>query len=306
MSKITKILVTGGTGFIGGFLLPRLIESGQEVFVITRKLPAVKKIHNLRYLKADLCDTGSLLAIKRQIGSCEALIDLAALIPAGISADKQNIVSNALQSIKANIIGHVNLLNFIGNKLKKIIYVSSIDVYGPLLRATCTEELPTAPETFYGATKLFVERAYKIFCDKNKIDLVTLRFSQIYGPGEHPINVIPIFIDKIKSNLPLPLFGDGRDTRSFLYVDDAVDAICLAMKKNKKGVFNVAGTQTVSINNLIRMLQILSKKPVKLQHLPRKKRPSRQNVDIEKAGKYLGFHPRISIKQGLAKMIKEA
>lgn len=303
MSKIIKVLITGGTGFLGSNLLPSLLLEDYEVFVITRKLPMEKKVKNLHYLKADLCDTKSLASIKREIRSCEILIDLAALIPVGLSFNGQNSVNDAIRNINVNIIGHVDLLNFVSKKLKKIIYASSIDVYGSSVGYE--ENSPTFPDTFYGASKLFMEHVYKIFCQRNNISPIILRFSQIYGHDEHPINVIPTFVKRIVSGQPLHVFGKGDDVRSFLYIDDAVKAICLATVKNKKGTFNVAGREAVSVKELVRTFQLLVRKPVGLKYFPRKKRLTKQEVCINKISKELGFKPSVSIKQGLAQVMSK-
>ncbi len=250
-----NILVTGGTGFLGKRFLDSVADSTDKFLVITRQ-KALKSSQNCRYLTADLEQAASLESIAPDLQDAEVLIDLAAMIPSRQNKDSFHAF------LEANFNSHIHLLKQCGSKLKKIIYASTIDVYGPMLDHPHNEADATAPSTAYGATKLFMEHYYRLFCNEHNIELTILRFSQIYGPKEPIIKVIPIFIDRIMNNAPLKIVGSGEDLRRYLFIDDAVDAIRIALNSNKTGIYNVAGETPTSMNDLLDVLKKIAPNPL--------------------------------------------
>jgi nucleoside-diphosphate-sugar epimerase len=292
-----KILVTGGTGFLGKRFLESIEDSSDTFLVITRKatLPSTK---NIQYLEADLNQIESLERIAAKIQDCEVLIDLAAMIPSKENKDSFNAY------LEANFNSHITLLKQCGGKLKKIIYASTIDVYGPMKSTPLKETQQTLPSTAYGTTKLFLEHYYRFFCDENNIDLVTLRLSQIYGPTEPRMTkVIPIFVNKVLNDQTLKIYGSGEDLRRYLYIDDAADSIKLALSTNQTGAYNVAGEDVSSMNQLVALLGDISSKQLDVEKVsggPRKD----YYMDISKIKQELGFLPKFTLKEGLEEILK--
>jgi len=292
-----KILVTGGTGFLGKRFLESIENSADSFLVITRRtnLPST---NNIQYLQADLNQIESLEHIAAKIQDCEVLIDLAAMIPSKENKDSFNAY------LDANFNSHVALLKQCGPKLKKVIYASTIDVYGPMDSMPHKETQLTLPSNAYGTTKLFLEHYYRVFCKDNDINLVTLRFSQIYGPNEPRMTkVIPIFVNKVLNDDTLKINGSGEDLRRYLYIDDAVDSIKLALSTNKNGAYNVAGEDVSSMNQLVTFLGEVSAKQLSVEKVSGGP-PKDYYMDISKIKEDLGFLPKFTLKQGLEQILK--
>lgn len=290
-----KILILGGTGFLGRQFLKMVGETDDTFFVITRQT-TFSSSKNIHYLEADLSSKEALKNIANTIADVDVLIDLAARIPSKKNDESFN------DFLDDNFNFHVHLLPFCPN-IKKIIYASTIDVYGALHNFPFTENHPTFPTTDYGATKLFLEHYYRLFCQRQSIDLVILRFTQIYGPNEAPIKVIPIFVDRILTNKSIKVIGTGEDLRRYIYIDDAAYSIQLALKHNIQGIYNVASDEIVSLNQLIEVLKEVSNKDFEVERVNGNP-PKHYYMDNTKIKEALHFSPKFSLKQGLEEVLK--
>lgn len=289
-----SLVLTGATGFLGRHLVSSLQDSAYQVQAISRS-PKTSQ-GQVHYLQADLEQLATLEAIRPDIQDAEILVDLAALIP------KSGQQAGFEAFYEANVNSHIRLLEQLP-ALKKVVYASTIDVYGPMGAAAHHEGLLPQPTNTYGLTKLWMEQYYQQYCRAKGIDLTILRFTQLYGPGDPIIKVIPIFIDRILKKKPLTLKGTGEDLRCYLYVADAVQAIELALTSSKTGIFNVAGEQLTSMNDLVACLEKISPYPIEIERIAGAP-PRHYYMDASKIRANWGFQQRYLLEDGLTETLQ--
>ena len=295
-----KILIIGGTGFIGKKLIQKLASFKYSIYVISRHF-VKSRYKNIHYIKADLTNLKSLSRIKKYFRNSYLLIDLASYIPQSSSLKSSD--QNLKFFFNINILGKINLLKVLDNNVKRLIYISTIDVYGDS-EGIYTEDSSTNPTSYYGATKLATEKIYQVYCKQKCLKLTILRLSQVYGAGEPMIKAIPKLIDKIVNKKSISLYGNGIEKRRFIYIGDVVDAITNLLRSNKVGIYNIAGEEITSIKQLLRTIEkILGSKAVIIKKPLNK--ATHKIMSINKAKKELKFFPKVSMKEGLSKMIKE-
>ena len=298
---MTKILLTGGTGFVGKHLIERLGKKNFEIIAITRKdtPSASRKLH---YIKADLTSYSSVQRIKKEISNCKVYILLSALIPD--SKKEHSEFETIDNNLSYNFVAHVNLLKNICKDVEKIVFVSSIDVYGHYKNTWHKEEDVCFPDTYYGAMKLATENLLRIYCKNNHIKLLVLRPSQVYGPGDLPIKVIPKFTLNILNNREIKLYGGGIARRRYLYVEDLIGAINLAVQKDVEGVFNIAGKEIISIRKVIEIIEGAAGKKARVKILNNNTHVLDCILDTNKAETTLGFRPKVSLEKGISLTVR--
>ena len=241
-----KILITGGSGFIGKNLIPELND--YELFVLCKEIPKYR-CSNVEYLICDLLDLDSLKRIKSIIACCDIVIDLASL-------SSKNVDINNFEN---NVLMKTNLINILDHQ-KKIIYISTIDVYGNSFGQYDENDLPH-PTSYYGVSKLICEQILETYCLNNNVDLIVLRLSQVYGHNQANTNTVVNFIKVIDEGGNIQLFNEGIDKRKYIYIDDVIKIIKSMIEMKATGIFNVAGDEIVSIYDLIKTIEkLLNKK----------------------------------------------
>jgi UDP-glucose 4-epimerase len=247
------ILITGASGFIGS----RLVSSA------CRKLDA-KNIIAFSSKAVHACPSIIYSGLNYKLSSAEhALLETAeVLIHLGAFTPKNGQQTNAIDECNSNISFTERILSLPLNNLKKIIYISTLDVYKPDL--ITTENTLTIPSSMYGWSKLYCERMTAIYAEQNKLTYQLLRIGHVYGPGEEKYaKFIPNAIKKILADEPIELWGDGSEIRSFIYIDDVVKAILRAVTlDNNMGPINVVGGNPITIKELIGQLILVSGKVV--------------------------------------------
>jgi len=310
--KHQKILVTGGAGFIGSHLVDRLLNEGFEVTVIdnldTGHLKNIahhqdnKKFH---FIKGDIRD---LDLVKKTMKGIDAVFHEAALASVTLS------VENPLLTNDINVTGTLNLLKASSDlHTKRFIYASSAAIYGDTQPPLKREDMTLGPTSPYGVSKLAAENYVKIFRKVYGLETVSLRYFNVYGPRQRFDiqcaygGAITIFINRLLRNMPPIIYGDGEQTRDFVYVEDVVEASMLALNsKNAVGeAFNIATGTNVSVNEVANTLkEIMNRKALKTIHTePRPTDIRHGYADISKAKRILGFHPKVSLKEGLVKLV---
>ncbi len=297
MQSSYKILVTGGTGFIGKHLINRLQAQGHRLTVIDN-LSASQKNQlpsNIKFYQQDIDDPALIKlfkAIKPQV-----VYHLAA---------DNRITSSPQETISSNVIGTFNMLNLSKlTKVKHFIFTSSAAVYGESKNLPIKETHPTKPISAYGVSKLTGELYCQLF--KNYFPSTIFRFANVYGPGQNSSSeggVVAIFINQFLKNQKPIIYGTGKQTRDFVYVDDVIDALVLALKKPQLATLNIGSSQPTSILKLLTITSKLLNKPISYTRKP--KRP----VEIEKslfshqlATQKLGWQPKTSLTTGLQQTI---
>ncbi|MCX5711941.1 MAG: SDR family oxidoreductase [Candidatus Omnitrophica bacterium] len=298
-----KYLVTGGAGFIGSHIVDALLEKGAQVRVIDNFSSG--KMSNLAFardkidlLKADIRSKKDCLKATRGM---DCVLHQAALrsVPKSFN--------NPKEYNEVNIQGILNMLEAaVENKVKTFVFASSSSVYGDVKEFPESEDFTPAPISPYALTKLTGEHYCKVFSLRYGLSTVALRYFNVFGPrqsldDEYAV-VIPKFIDCMLKNKRPPIYGTGKQSRDFTYVDNVVNANILAsLKKNSKGdVFNVASGRDYSILELVSILNKLTRNKIKPVFLD--KRPGdvfRTAAGLSNIKKVLGYKAKIDFIQGL-------
>ncbi|NJD78020.1 MAG: SDR family oxidoreductase [Candidatus Methanoperedens sp.] len=307
-----KCLVTGGAGFIGSHIIEYLLKHQHEVVCLDNfdpsYDPAIKKtniahfLHNRNFelVKGDVRDKDMLK---------KSLIDINYIFHEAALVSVMESMRDPVKTIEVNTIGTLNILDVaLSSNVKKTIIASSAAVYGDLPELPKKESMIPAPKSPYAISKLNCEYAAKIFFEEYGLKTTSLRYFNVYGPRQDLTSpyaaVIPNFIKKALKNETITIYGDGTQTRDFIFIDDVVHSNELAMSKGDGGVFNVANGRTISINTLAELIIELTDSGSKILYKePRKGDIKYSIADITEIKK-IGFKPVFSLKDGLKYTIK--
>jgi UDP-glucose 4-epimerase len=298
------ILIVGGAGFVGSHLADRLITEGYSVAIVDNLSSGVKKNVNnkARFYKIDICNSEISDIFEKE--KPKIVFHLAAQI------DLRRSVENPIEDANINILGSLNVLdNCIKYKIEKIVFASSGGaIYGDADIIPTPEDYPEYPLSPYGINKLTVEKYlnyyYKIF----GLPFVSLRFSNIYGPRQNSkgeAGVVAIFCDKMLSKKQPIIYGNGEQTRDFVYVEDVVDALVLAINSKKIGIFNIGSTKETDINTIFEKIRKIMNSACEEVHIPAKiGEQKRSCLDCHRAKNELGWEPKYNLEKGLEETVK--
>ncbi|MBI2850287.1 MAG: SDR family oxidoreductase [Chloroflexi bacterium] len=300
-----KAVVTGGAGFIGSHLIEALVARGYRVTVLDDLSSG--KLDNIReFLPSVQFKQGSVteLPLLREIfQGVDYVFHLAAI------ASVQKSIDDPAASHEVNVTGTLNvLLAALENKVKKVVFSSSAAVYGDIPVPPAKEEMAPCPLSPYAADKLAAETYCQVFGRVYQLPTVSLRYFNVYGPRQDPksqyASVIPAFMSAVKDGKPPTIFGDGEQTRDFVFVKDVVAANLLAAETDMCGVFNISRGESVSINRLAKLIIKLTGKRLEPVHRePRAGEIKHSLADISKA-KASGYEPKYDLESGLAETLK--
>lgn len=303
-----NILVTGGAGFIGSHLTEELLNQGHQVVVVddlssgsTSNLPLDSK---LKFIQKDIlsCSPGDI-----QI-PIDAIAHLAA-IPSVVSSWDEPVKSHT-----SNLSATVSVIELCKRmNVSKVVFASSAAVYGDIDQIPISEQAPTRPISPYGLQKLASEDYLRLFAKHFNISAVALRLFNVYGPRQRPDSaysgVISIFSAAMRNNQSISIYGDGLQTRDFVFVKDVAKAFALALTKPMdRGEFlvcNVATAKKTSLLGLVEALRVnfpewnsgIEFKPSRLGDI------LESQADISRA-KEIGFHPEFDIMAGLERLVR--
>jgi len=308
--RYSKVLVTGGAGFIGSHLVDRLLNDGFEVRVLddvsTGRMENLVHHENRKDFDFVKGDVRNPELVKKAVTGVDVVFHEAALISVTRS------VENPALTNEINVAGTLNMLKASSDAgVKRFIHASSSSVYGEIETLPKREDLTTQPISPYAVSKLAAENYVKVFSEVYGLETVSLRYFNVYGPRQTigPYSgVITIFINRLMNNQPPIIFGDGEQTRDFTNVQDVVEANMLAMKnKSATGeVFNVATGEPTTINHLAKLLlQIMDRTSLKpVYEKPRPGDIRQSYADVSKARKMLGYEPKTVLREGLEKLVE--
>jgi len=303
-----KVLITGGAGFIGSHIADALVEKNYEVRILddfsTGNEANIKQLKG----KAEIIN-GSITdrsTVEKAMDGVDYLFHEAAQVSVAES------IKNQAKTWDINIKGTKLLLNAASaNKIEKAVLASSAAVYGNGGPLPKKEDMKPHPISPYGNTKLMGEYMAENYYKKEGLKAVCLRYFNVYGPRQSPkseyAGVISKFIDLMLKGERPTIYGDGEQTRDFVYVADVVRANILAMEneKIKSGVFNIATGKETSINELVKTInEILGKNIEPIYEGERPGDIKRSVADITKAKRKLGYRPEYNLKIGLEKTIE--
>lgn len=296
-----KIIVTGGKGFIGTHLVTKLLNEGHEVTCIDcswkrnndhDKLldiysKPIKK-YNIEYV-----DVAKQHHVRRVFKNFKPDIVYHLAAQTNVRTSIKNVKLDA----EDNIIGTINILNAcVTNKVKKVIFTSSGGtVYKNDGNIFKNEEDALDPESPYGLSKMTCEQYLKLYKNLKQLDYCILRLSNVYGPLQDPKNecgVIAIFLEAMKNNTQLKVFGDGGQSRDYVYIDDVISALMMAQELS--GTYNVSTGKTTTVNDLINILGCTNFKNVK--EVPGEIRHNSLDSSLLRSK---GWEPMIDIFEGI-------
>lgn len=302
-------VVTGCAGFIGSWLAERLLELGHTVVGIDCFLDhyprGIKEINleglgnneNFQFIPYSLLD----LDLVEILGDMDYVFHQAA--QAGV---RYSWGINFEVYTRNNILATQRLLEACRKSdVKKVIYASSSSVYGDTDSLPMKESDLPRPISPYGVSKLAGEHLCHLYYKNYGINSISLRYFTIYGPRQRPDMAFNRFIRAVLNDREILIYGDGKQTRDFTYVSDAIEANILAMKSRKKeGVYNIAGGSRITVNDCIEVLEEITGKNAIVRNTEAQKGDVKHTyADTSRAAKDLGYKPKISLKEGLEKEV---
>jgi len=291
-------LVTGGCGFIGVNLVSRLAARGDRIRVLDDL--SLGKREDLAHLDVDIQigDIRDLAAVSKALKGIDTVVHLAAHTRVVESVAKPRL------NFEINAIGTLNVLEACQEAgVKKMIFASTGGAILGEQEPPVHEGMVPRPVSAYGASKLCGEAYCSAFYGSYGLNTVALRFSNVYGPySYHKGSVVAQFFKNLMDHQPLTVYGDGQQTRDFLYVDDLVDAILGADKNNTPGeVFQIASGRETSLRTLLdAMRKALPDQKFDVRYEPARAGEIQRNyADISKARRLLGYNPQTKLEDGL-------
>lgn len=280
-----KILITGGAGFIGSHLANYLADEKHEVFVFDNLSTGDKARlnSNINFILGDITRIYDVNQLPKDF---DAVYHLAGLLDVKASIDKPDYYT------KINVLGTCNMLEFCrNNSINKFIYASS-----------CASDKPLSSP--YALTKYLPEYYCNLYNNVYGLDTLNVRFYNVYGEGMNLSGyrlVLSIFLEKYNSGEPLPIVGDGEQTRDYVYVGDIVSGLVKSLKPNNTNIrtINLGNNSSVSINNIIKMFG--SPKTI---NIPERDEPKHITpADLSPALELLGWEPKLKLKTWIQKQI---
>ncbi len=304
-----KVLVTGGAGFIGSHLVDGLLARGHSVTVLDDLSSGTMdnlKTHigksSFRFIQGDIRDVE---AVEQALAGVDAVIHEAAMISVPFSIKNPDFA----QSV--NVDGTLALLKAsLGHGVKRFVFASSCAVYGEQAELPISEDALPQPLSPYASSKLVAEKNCLIFHERDGLETVCLRYFNVYGPrqtfGEYA-GVMMKFFERLRSDQPPIICGDGEQTRDFIFVSDVVEANLLALERKSVAgeVINIGTREATSIKKLCEVfLRLVGKSELKpIYEVPRSGDIKHSLADITKAKKILSFKPKTSLEEGVKKLL---
>ena len=308
--KGKSILITGGAGFIGSHLVDRLSLENKVIILDNLSSGSLVNLerskNRITFIKGDILNKGLLKDIVAEV-EVEIIFHLAA------NTSILKSISDSCNDMSVNIEGTLNLLEAcVESNIERLIYSSSGAIFGEAKRLPIDEEHHLNPESPYAVSKLAAEKYCFAFHKIHGIPVTALRYFNVYGPRQgnsEYASVASTFLSRIKDDKPLTIFGDGKQTRDFVFIEDIVKAnMLVASHPAAVGeIFNIATGKGTSIDLLATIIKQINEQanPIVYHTAPVAGEIRHSQADINKARKLLGYNPQTSLKEGLLLTWKE-
>jgi UDP-glucose 4-epimerase len=308
---MSKIVVTGGAGFIGSHIAENLAKDGHEIVVVDnldpyysidlkkRNIDIVLSSGDATFINADVTD----LARMKEI--IDSTVDY--VYHEAAQAGVRISVEDPFKPNNVNVVGTLNVLKAsLDAGVKKVINASSSSVYGKVKYLPFDEQHPTEPVSPYGVSKLAAEHYCRVFYEVYGLPTTSLRYFTVYGPRMRPDLAISIFTRKMLANEPITVFGDGEQTRDFTYIEDVVEANkrLLYNKVTDGKVLNIGGGNRISVNDLIENLRLITGSTSEVINAGKQKGDTEDTLAcVDLGNKLIGYKPLFNINKGLNKFV---
>lgn len=293
-----KILITGGAGFIGSHLVEHFQETASEIRVLDNLRTG--SLSNLRGLKHTFIH-GSVTdpaIVREALKGIDLVFHLAALVSV------EESISKPIETVEINVMGLLNVLDAASAAgVGKLIFASSAAIYGDNPTIPKTEEMLPEPKSPYAITKLDGEHYLNLYHVPGKFETCAVRFFNVFGPRQNPKGgyaaAVPIFYERARKSETIRIFGDGEQTRDFIFVKDIVSAMDFASSASIHGVYNVGYGSHVSINELARTIVEITASNSTVEYLPN--RPGDVKHSLASVSRLLsaGWSPQFDLESGL-------
>lgn len=297
---MSKVVVTGGAGFIGSNLAQLLINEGRKVIIYDNLSSGYRRnleaLATAQFIAGDVRDSQALAAALR---GADTVFHLAA------SVGNTRSIEHPIDDAEINVIGTLRVLEAArAAGVRKIVFSSSAGIFGELKYLPIREDHPVEPDSPYGASKLAAEKMCLAYAKLYDLEAVCLRYFNVYGVSQRYDaygNVIPIFAYRMLRNQTVTIFGDGEQTRDFVNVRDVARANFLAAEAHGvSGAFNIASGRAITINRLVEFMSDAGDIRPTIEYGPPRKGDVRHSrADISAAGSAFAFEPRVDLIDGL-------
>ena len=298
-----RLLVTGGAGFIGSTFIRHVLETHPEDRVVNLDaLTYAGNLENLRDVEGDPRyrfvhgDVGDARVVREAMGGVDAVVHLAA----ESHVDRANLAAG--EFLRTNVGGTGTVLDAARElRIARFVQVSTDEVYGSMAAGAARESDPLNPSNPYSASKAAADLLARAYWITHRLPVVVTRGANTFGPYQYPEKVIPLFVTNALEDRPLPLYGDGRQVRDWLYVLDHCAAIDLVLRQGRDGeIYNIGGGTGIENRELTRRILRLLGKPESLIEAvtDRPGHDRRYALDASKT-RALGWAPRHSFEQAL-------
>ncbi|MBI5224145.1 NAD-dependent epimerase/dehydratase family protein [Candidatus Micrarchaeota archaeon] len=296
-----KVLVTGAMGFIGSNIAARLVHDGHEVFCLDNLHTGLESnVSDIRSkIKFFHADAGDVSKLGEKFD---------AIIHEGVYSSSP-MYKNDPQLVARAISDWISILEYTRKNGNKLVYATTSSIYNGQ-KPPHREDMPVAVTDYYSEARYAMERLAKLYTDLYGIKVVGLRYFSIYGPHElskgQYANLVSQFLWDLKAGRSPLIFGDGSQSRDFVYVDDVVEANMLALKHGRSDTFNVGCGKMANLNEVISILNKKLGTNIKPNYQPNKIKNYVQETlaDTSKSSSILGFTAKVSLEDGIDRLVK--
>ena len=309
---MSKIVITGGAGFIGSHIAESCVKDGHEVVIIDnlddyyslelkkKNIDCALKRGKARFVQGDITDLDSLRKVIDK--------DVDYVFHEAAQAGVRISVDNPFKPNNINVLGTLNVLQAsLEADVERVINASSSSVYGKVEYLPFDEKHPTQPVSPYGVSKLAAEHYCRVFYEVYGLPTVSLRYFTVYGPRMRPDLAISIFTGKMLNNEPITIFGDGEQTRDFTYIEDIikVNMKLLDTIKADGKVMNIGSGNRISVNELVEYLKEIIGSSSEVNYAEVQKGDAAHTLaNVGVAKELIGYEPSVKIGEGLERFVE--